>query len=106
MATLPREELIANVSPIFNSLPLPISKDADPFKVVTRAARESKSTSFPLVASKSISLTPDIFKVSVKELTDKKLFQQHNAHWIPSGLPNTGKIMIFNNEPNRPDEPY
>jgi hypothetical protein len=40
------------------------------------------------------------------ELTDKKLFQQHNAHWIPSGLPNTGKIMIFNNGTNRPDEQY
>lgn len=26
-----------------------------------------------------------------------QLFGQHNAHWIPSGNPNAGKIMIFNN---------
>jgi len=40
------------------------------------------------------------------ELTDKKLFQQHNAHWIASGLPNAGEIMIFNNGTNRLIEPY
>lgn len=29
--------------------------------------------------------------------TDQKLWGQHNAHWIESGLPDAGKIMIFNN---------
>ncbi|MEI7802355.1 MAG: aryl-sulfate sulfotransferase [Bacteroidota bacterium] len=34
--------------------------------------------------------------------TDKKLFGQHNIHWITSGLPYAGDIMIFNNGLNRP----
>lgn len=29
--------------------------------------------------------------------TDKTLFGQHTAYWIPQGLPNAGKIMVFNN---------
>lgn len=29
--------------------------------------------------------------------SDQKLFWQHHAHWIPKGLPNEDKIMIFNN---------
>ncbi len=33
---------------------------------------------------------------------DKKLFGQHDVHWIPEGLPEAGKIMIFNNGLNRP----
>lgn len=32
--------------------------------------------------------------------TDIKLSEQHNAHWIENGLPNAGKIMIFNNKKN------
>lgn len=28
---------------------------------------------------------------------DTKLWGPHNAYWIPSGYPNAGKIMIFNN---------
>jgi hypothetical protein len=28
---------------------------------------------------------------------DQKLFSQHNAHWIPRGLPGAGNILIFNN---------
>ncbi|PQJ11867.1 hypothetical protein CJD36_008720 [Flavipsychrobacter stenotrophus] len=28
---------------------------------------------------------------------DEKLWGQYNAHWIESGLPDAGKIMIFNN---------
>ena len=28
---------------------------------------------------------------------DKKLFAQHDVHFIPEGLPDAGKIMIFNN---------
>jgi hypothetical protein len=28
---------------------------------------------------------------------DQKLFSQHNAHWIPGGLPGAGHILVFNN---------
>ena len=34
---------------------------------------------------------------------DKKLFGQHNAHWIEEGFPDEGKIMIFNNGAGRTD---
>lgn len=34
---------------------------------------------------------------------DQKLFGQHNAHWIEPGLPDEGKILIFNNGVNRPE---
>ena len=34
--------------------------------------------------------------------TDKKLFGQHHATWIPNGFPNAGKILVFNNGLNRP----
>lgn len=33
------------------------------------------------------------------------LFAQHDAHWIPQGLPGAGNIMIFNNGDD-PDQPY
>ena len=29
--------------------------------------------------------------------TDKTLFSQHYAHWIPNGLNDAGKLMVFNN---------
>lgn len=29
--------------------------------------------------------------------TDRTLYGQHTAHYIPTGLPNEGKLMIFNN---------
>jgi Arylsulfotransferase (ASST)/Secretion system C-terminal sorting domain len=32
---------------------------------------------------------------------DKKLFGQHFPHFIPSGLPNAGKLIVFNNGLNR-----
>lgn len=32
---------------------------------------------------------------------DKKLFGQHFPHFIPSGLPNAGKLIVFNNGNNR-----
>ncbi len=32
---------------------------------------------------------------------DQKLFNQHNAHWIPNGFTNAGNIMIFNNGTTR-----
>ncbi|HYV39969.1 MAG TPA: aryl-sulfate sulfotransferase [Gemmataceae bacterium] len=28
---------------------------------------------------------------------DRQLFVQHNAHWIPKGLPGAGNILVFNN---------
>ncbi len=28
---------------------------------------------------------------------DRRLFQQHDAHWIPAGYPGAGNILIFNN---------
>jgi hypothetical protein len=37
---------------------------------------------------------------------DQKLFRQHNAHWIPKGLPGAGHILVFNNGPGRPDGTY
>ncbi len=33
---------------------------------------------------------------------DRKLFNQHNAHWIPKGLPGAGHLLLFNNGPERP----
>ncbi len=36
----------------------------------------------------------------------RKLYGQHNVHWIPYNKPNGGKIMIFNNGQNRPDGSY
>lgn len=37
---------------------------------------------------------------------DQMLFAQHDAHWIAPGLPDEGKIMIFNNGRDRPDGEY
>ena len=37
---------------------------------------------------------------------DQKLFGQHNAHWIPRGLPGEGNVLIFNNGMGRPDGQY
>jgi hypothetical protein len=37
---------------------------------------------------------------------DQKLFNQHNAHWIPKGLPGAGNMLIFNNGGRRPDGSY
>jgi hypothetical protein len=34
--------------------------------------------------------------------TDRKLFGQHNAHWIPNGITDSGKIIVFNNGQGRP----
>ena len=28
---------------------------------------------------------------------DQQLFAQHNAHWIPKGLPGEGNVLVFNN---------
>ena len=37
---------------------------------------------------------------------DQRLFNQHNAHWIPKGLPGAGNILLFNNGLRRPDGAY
>lgn len=34
------------------------------------------------------------------------LFRQHDVHWIKDGLPNAGKIMVFNNGLDRPGPDY
>lgn len=42
---------------------------------------------------------PLVYNTGAKK--DQKLFNQHNAHWIPKGYANEGNIMIFNNGSNR-----
>lgn len=37
---------------------------------------------------------------------DKKLFYQHNAHWIPKGLPGAGHVLVYNNGSKRPGGEY
>jgi hypothetical protein len=37
---------------------------------------------------------------------DQKLFNQHNAHWIPAGLPGAGNLLVFNNGGGRPGGAY
>src|SRR5262249_23204710 len=32
---------------------------------------------------------------------DKTLFFQHNAHWIPKGLPGAGRMLVYNNGARR-----
>jgi hypothetical protein len=43
---------------------------------------------------------PRAYRAGTKE--DRKLFSQHNAHWIPRGLPGAGHLLLFNNGPERP----
>jgi hypothetical protein len=38
--------------------------------------------------------------------SNKKLFSQHDTHWIPDGLPGAGDILIFNNGADRPGSHY
>ena len=33
--------------------------------------------------------------------SDQKLYGQHTVHWIPNGMPDAGKLMVFNNGFNR-----
>ena len=37
---------------------------------------------------------------------DQRLFRQHDASWIESGLPGEGHLLVFNNGRNRPDGNY
>ncbi len=39
-------------------------------------------------------------------IIDRKLFGQHSVSWIPDGLKDGGKIMVFNNGANRPGGNY
>jgi hypothetical protein len=40
------------------------------------------------------------------EPSDRALFHQHNAHWIPPGRPGAGHILVFNNGMGRPGGEY
>jgi hypothetical protein len=40
------------------------------------------------------------------DAADQKLFAQHNAHWIESGLPGEKNLLIFNNGNHRPGGQY
>ncbi|MCJ7489429.1 MAG: putative metal-binding motif-containing protein, partial [Thermoplasmata archaeon] len=37
---------------------------------------------------------------------DQKLFEQHDAHWIGTGLPGEGNLLVFSNGPSRPEGVY
>jgi Arylsulfotransferase (ASST) len=37
---------------------------------------------------------------------DQRLFNQHDAHWIPAGLPGEGHLLVFSNGGRRPDGNY
>jgi hypothetical protein len=37
---------------------------------------------------------------------DQQLFSQHDAHWIPKGLPGAGRLLVFNNGCHRSDGEY
>jgi hypothetical protein len=39
-------------------------------------------------------------------ISNRKFYSQHHANWIPHGLPDAGKILIFNNGLNRPGGNY
>src|SRR5262249_52773736 len=47
---------------------------------------------------------PRAYRAGKKE--DQKLFSQHNAHWIPQGLPGAGHLLLFNNGTGRTGENY
>ncbi len=38
--------------------------------------------------------------------SDRRLFFQHNAHWIPKGLPGAGHVLVYNNGQHRPGTAY
>jgi hypothetical protein len=47
---------------------------------------------------------PRAYRAGTK--ADQKLFRQHNAHWIPKGLPGEGRMLLFNNGNGRPGGNY
>jgi hypothetical protein len=42
----------------------------------------------------------------VGAVSDQKLFGMHDAHWIKDGMPNAGKVILFNNGLARPQGNY
>ncbi|HYV34806.1 MAG TPA: aryl-sulfate sulfotransferase [Gemmataceae bacterium] len=38
---------------------------------------------------------PQVYRAGTAK--ERELFSQHNAHWIPKGLPGEGHILVFNN---------
>ena len=40
------------------------------------------------------------------DLEDQRLFVQHDAHWIETGLPGEGNVLVFNNGAGRPEGDY
>ncbi len=47
---------------------------------------------------------PRAYRNGTKE--DQRLFAQHDAHWIPQGLPGEGHMLVFNNGMGRLDGNY
>jgi hypothetical protein len=47
---------------------------------------------------------PRAYRAGTK--ADQTLFAQHNAQWIPRGLPGEGHLLVFNNGGQRPDGNY
>lgn len=47
---------------------------------------------------------PQAYRAGTAE--DQRLFNQHDAHWIPDGLEGAGHILVFNNGGRRPDGNY
>jgi hypothetical protein len=37
---------------------------------------------------------------------DRRLFNQHDAQWIPAGIPGEGRVLVFNNGSGRSDGDY
>jgi Spy/CpxP family protein refolding chaperone len=47
---------------------------------------------------------PRAYRAGTK--ANQKLFMQHNAHWIPSGRPGAGHVLVFNNGNGRTGDNY
>jgi hypothetical protein len=47
---------------------------------------------------------PRAYRAGAK--ADQQLYAQHDAHWIPDGLPGAGHVLIFNNGGGRPGGNY
>jgi hypothetical protein len=47
---------------------------------------------------------PRVYRAGTTQ--DQQLFGQHNAHWIPRGLPGAGHLLIYNNGDTRPGVRY
>jgi hypothetical protein len=47
---------------------------------------------------------PQIYRAGTA--AQRELFSQHNAHWVPKGLPGAGNILVYNNGSGRPGGPF